>query len=255
MSTLCLVNLAQLDPPTNGGTSRIAYEVSKTLIDWSRSAPDRRAVFSVNWRFAAQFGNWLGEDVLIIPYFSRLDARKITSTAAPDFIVSPLFGMTPFGSPSYAHIRHIAQMPDALVFDKPTQFTPRQFKRRTAIYRQLANASSIVTLSNHARERLQEHLDIPAERFHVIPLGADALDTPALPEARFTLPKRYVFYPANVWPHKRHALLFKAMARIVAQQPDVQLVLAGGRDAAAFAHEHGAVCGEDVSKRRGWAAD
>jgi glycosyltransferase involved in cell wall biosynthesis len=119
-------------------------------------------------------------------------------------------------------------MPDTLVLDKPNLFSYYQFHRREALYRQLTQATMVVTLSEFSKQRLRHHLEIPHERLHVIPLGADALEQ-AAPDVNLHLPKHYVFYPANFWPHKRYDLLFRIMKLIWEQQADMHLILSGGR--------------------------
>ncbi|MGB9081173.1 MAG: glycosyltransferase family 1 protein, partial [Desulfuromonadaceae bacterium] len=42
------------------------------------------------------------------------------------------------------------------------------------------------------------------------------------------LPKKYLFYPAQFWDHKNHFRLLKAVACLVSELPDLQLVLVGG---------------------------
>jgi len=45
----------------------------------------------------------------------------------------------------------------------------------------------------------------------------------------YELPEKYLFYPATFWSHKNHPNLFAAIAKLRAQYPDIQLVLAGGK--------------------------
>ncbi|MES2883811.1 MAG: glycosyltransferase family 1 protein [Pseudomonadota bacterium] len=59
---------------------------------------------------------------------------------------------------------------------------------------------------------------------HIRHAGAD--EPGRLPEG---LPAKYFFYPAQFWPHKNHARLFAALARVSAMHPDVQLVLSGAK--------------------------
>lgn len=44
---------------------------------------------------------------------------------------------------------------------------------------------------------------------------------------RYALPPRYVFYPAQFWPHKNHARLVEALGVLKAHGREVQLVLSG----------------------------
>ena len=46
----------------------------------------------------------------------------------------------------------------------------------------------------------------------------------------YKLPKKFIFYPAQFWPHKNHFNLFEAMKIIKKLSPDIFLVLSGGKN-------------------------
>jgi glycosyltransferase involved in cell wall biosynthesis len=46
---------------------------------------------------------------------------------------------------------------------------------------------------------------------------------------KYRLPSRYLFYPAQFWPHKNHLNLLKAFHLIEKKYPDLQLVLSGSK--------------------------
>lgn len=46
-------------------------------------------------------------------------------------------------------------------------------------------------------------------------------------DALVALPEKYLFYPAQFWPHKNHVRLLQALAKVKEQAPDVRLVLVG----------------------------
>jgi glycosyltransferase involved in cell wall biosynthesis len=86
-------------------------------------------------------------------------------------------------------------------------------------------ADRVLTISEHARRGIIEHVGVAPERVEAIPLGVD--------HARFTpdgggapgLAERYVLYPANMWPHKNHERLLAAFDQL--GDPTLQLVLTG----------------------------
>jgi glycosyltransferase involved in cell wall biosynthesis len=47
---------------------------------------------------------------------------------------------------------------------------------------------------------------------------------------RYNLPERYLFYPAQFWPHKNHKRLIEAVGQLAARHPDLNLVLAGSAE-------------------------
>jgi glycosyltransferase involved in cell wall biosynthesis len=47
--------------------------------------------------------------------------------------------------------------------------------------------------------------------------------------SRLSLPDRFVFYPAQFWPHKNHLRLVEAFRQVVACDPGLKLVMTGKR--------------------------
>lgn len=56
-----------------------------------------------------------------------------------------------------------------------------------------------------------------------------SLEERARVRAEFSLPERYVFYPAQFWPHKNHARLVEALSLLKRDGLEVPLVLCGSR--------------------------
>ena len=132
-------------------------------------------------------------------------------------------------------------------FDGPTVVTshellhhvlPESLSRAERAYRRWAydgairRGDHVVAVTQHLRERIVERLRVPAERISVVYLGIDAARFAPEPDAtdaalaeRLDLPNRFLFYPANIWPHKNHGRLLEAFATVV--DPDLRLVLAG----------------------------
>lgn len=46
---------------------------------------------------------------------------------------------------------------------------------------------------------------------------------------KYTLPEKYVFYPAQFWKHKNHERLVRAIALLKKKVPDIKLVLVGSK--------------------------
>ena len=223
-----LVNLAELDPPRNGGMSRVAHLVSDLLAE-DHVVGRRNVYFAVGAHFAARFQQWLGRSGLhVIPLLAEEDFSPIVASLRPDLIVSPLFGQFPFCGDKnpYPDVPHLVSMPDALALDMPELFSPAEAEGRRKRYEELREASVVVTLSQHARERLQHHLGLRSDQIVVIPLAGDIHPGP-LPSLPSAVTPPYVFYPANGWPHKRHDLLFQTMNLVWKSRPDLRLVLCG----------------------------
>jgi glycosyltransferase involved in cell wall biosynthesis len=96
--------------------------------------------------------------------------------------------------------------------------------RRRAYDRAARDADVVLTISEFSRERIVEVLGIPPDRVVAVHLGVDHdRFSPEGPGSDLDLPERFVFYPANLWPHKNHERLVQALALA----PGVELVLSG----------------------------
>lgn len=243
LKKLVLVNLARIDPPENGGLSRPSREMSRALLELAAQNPRCRVVFAVRAGFVPQFPAWLGCEAFVVPVADEGEVHRdaVLSRLAPDLVVHALFGVEPFHRVArIANARQVALVSDALALDFPGYFDiPERVARRIA-YARLRHLDHLVTLSAHARERLSHYFGRP-ERIAVVPLGADAIESGVSPLAPGL---RYLLYPANDWPHKRHDLLMQIFARVAARDKDMHLVLTGGRsgnaDLPALAEAHGA---------------
>lgn len=97
--------------------------------------------------------------------------------------------------------------------------------RRIRYDRPASRADAIITISDFCKERIVDHLGVPADRVHVAHLGVDATEfTPNLDEPR----DPFVLYPARGWPHKNHRRLIAAMEEVRRTLPNFRLVLTGG---------------------------
>lgn len=99
--------------------------------------------------------------------------------------------------------------------------------------RSASRARLVFTPSDPASRSVVDHLHIPAHQVVTVPHG---VETPEPPEPdqlravreRYRLGARTILYPAITYPHKDHATLVEAFARLAADRPDVTLVLTGG---------------------------
>lgn len=91
----------------------------------------------------------------------------------------------------------------------------------------LRRATVVIVGTRAGREELERFYDVPAERILILPHPTPqfALEQPVGDDhevlARRGLRPGYVFYPAQFWPHKNHANLLFALARL--RESDVHL--------------------------------
>jgi glycosyltransferase involved in cell wall biosynthesis len=98
----------------------------------------------------------------------------------------------------------------------PQYFTPEQQAVRRALYPYMARATTLLlTISEFSRNSICQAFGVPASKVRVTYLAPsdDILHArPRLPTNQPPPPEPYVFYPANLYPHKNHELLLEAMS-------------------------------------------
>ena len=117
---------------------------------------------------------------------------------------------------------------------------PHLFSRAARAYRAVfydaaaRHATLVITVSEHARSAIVEHLGVPPERVVAIHHGIDhdrfhpGDDHDERLLTGLPLPPRpFLYYPANLWPHKNHETLLRAFATAREGLPDLSLVLTG----------------------------
>jgi glycosyltransferase involved in cell wall biosynthesis len=148
------------------------------------------------------------------------------------------------GSGPWLGGRQVSWLHDAAVFDHPQAYRPA-FARwyRALFWRRAVRGDVLITPSEHARQRLALHLEVPPSRLHVLGHGADHLDRiatdPTLLQRLGLLPGRYWLCVASHNPTKNLARLLRAHARAGDRWP---LVLVGASHPLVFA-----VAGEQAS--------
>ncbi|MCA2969805.1 MAG: glycosyltransferase [Acidobacteriaceae bacterium] len=125
-------------------------------------------------------------------------------------------------------------MPDVQHEFFPEFFDPAVLQWRRQTYGPTAlNCDVLFTLSEHAKETIVEKFRVNPDKIRVIHLDADAEFKRPLPAAAtpafsaLGLPERYLYFPANFWPHKNHANVLQALRRVLDAGADLQLVLSG----------------------------
>lgn len=113
----------------------------------------------------------------------------------------------------------------------PEFFTSESLEFRRAVwYKDQRNAAAVVVHSRQTRSDAIKYLGIPEERIFYAPYGP--LDNFPMPDEEglrktaqyFNLPERFVFYPAQSWPHKNHVALVEAIHHLKKRGIDVNAV-------------------------------
>jgi glycosyltransferase involved in cell wall biosynthesis len=104
--------------------------------------------------------------------------------------------------------------------------------RARAYDRAARNAARVISVSEHGRAVAIDLLGLDPARVTAIPWGLDhgrfrpgPVEDDARLLASYRLPQQFLLYPANLWPHKNHAALLRALAR--SSHRELSLVLTG----------------------------
>jgi glycosyltransferase involved in cell wall biosynthesis len=120
--------------------------------------------------------------------------------------------------------RRVVTVQDLQHRDLPELFsTAKRLFRRVAYDRAAERADATIVLSEFARERALDLLDVDPRRVHVIPHGVDHAVFRTGDEPR----EDFLLYPARPWRHKNHPRLLQAFVDLRRSLPDLRLVLTG----------------------------
>lgn len=157
-------------------------------------------------------------------------ARAVRDSA-PDAVFHPFL----FIEPMQLDAINVIHIPDLRYRHFPEQIPPEVMGVWSQQFPESARrAEAILTLSRFSRDDLAGAFDLDPARIGVASPGVEArffepVAESALAEtrARLGLPERFIYYPADTWPHKNHARLFEALALLNRRSLRVPLVLSG----------------------------
>ena len=209
------IHLRALRPGKIGGHETYVRQLVRLL---PRIDPDvRLTLFCADYNartFTA--GPHVEVRVLSAREFAALDAESLRRHRL-DVWFCPLLVLEPHepGLPAVVNI------PDLQHETFPEFFSKRILDWRKEHYpRSARRADGVLTHSGFSRRQIIEAFDLPADKVHAIHLDAapgfsikpteDARYLDDL-KLRYQLPDHFLYYPANNWPHKNHAVLFEAL--------------------------------------------
>jgi len=148
----------------------------------------------------------------IKPPFSGHHAEG-TVVHCPYQVVHPL-------PPKAWHLPYVINLHDIQHEHLPDFFSPKELAwRREAYLASAQHAAAVCVVDEWTRRDVLAHLPIEASKVFVAPFGPTwAKPAPLTPERAkeltqsYGLPGRFLFYPAQTWPHKNHGRLLEALA-------------------------------------------
>jgi hypothetical protein len=131
------------------------------------------------------------------------------------------------GSPPGLEDRGVQWIPDFQEHRLPELFPPEELRARLAHNRDRLSKHRHVMVSSHdvAGDVERRYGDF-ANRVHVVPFATfiegdlQKADIPAL-RAKYGLPERYFICNNQLWRHKNHAVILRALARLDPDEPPV----------------------------------
>jgi glycosyltransferase involved in cell wall biosynthesis len=109
----------------------------------------------------------------------------------------------------------------------PEISTNGEWDNREIIYSKLLKrASFIITGTHQGKQEIEKFYDVDSERIKILPFPAPQFPNPNLSDEerleKYKLPNKYLFYPAQFWPHKNHINLLRAI-HLLHNQYDLNL--------------------------------
>jgi glycosyltransferase involved in cell wall biosynthesis len=110
-----------------------------------------------------------------------------------------------------------------------------QYRLREELLSNIARyAKAVLVDSEYGKKQLMESYHTPPDRIYPLPYIAPKYIHHYVPrpdfEKRYTLPARFIFYPAQFWMHKNHLRLVRAVHEVKKEFPDIALVLVGSKN-------------------------
>lgn len=123
---------------------------------------------------------------------------------------------SPFNNNSF---RYYSRPVVSLLHDIQEKYFPEYFdaldlQSRLEDYNDILNSSdSIITISKFCKDSFVEYYSVDSKKVHVVYNGAQESLLKHI-QVKIRVSDRYIFYPANFYPHKNHEKLFEALSHV-----------------------------------------
>ena len=245
--------------PEEGGGHTFERDIFQAL--QRRSSESRHALTVFTWA-AGQFDRFAAPQFKIVslarPFFDKA-GRKIASLASAllkkiRHPSAPFHVVTRFDWLLASHDIHLlwSLNPETLsmeipyivtVWDLQHRFQPffpeasvqgEWAKRERKFAATLRRAAYIVSATRDGRDEIERFYQIPSERIKILPYPTPRFALEFAPASasdvaqKYHLPEKYLFYPAQFWPHKNHVGILHALDRLRREhQLDLPVVFVG----------------------------
>jgi glycosyltransferase involved in cell wall biosynthesis len=151
--------------------------------------------------------------------------------ASQDILLAPIYSLA---------LLHTSKPFAYTLHDLQERYYPEHFSRwqrawRHQVHSQLSKrARRVICESRYVKTDMVRFFGIPEERAVVMPappqqqfVAEQDEDRLRAARIRLQLPVKFLFYPAQFWPHKNHLRLIEAFREVASEVPDVNLILTG----------------------------
>jgi glycosyltransferase involved in cell wall biosynthesis len=217
-----------VNPSNRGMFSRYASCPNFRLIelDLTNCRPIRRIYQALPWqiryRLPCRFLNWL---------VNRRCAQIKASEADVHFVPHGPPPLYPFSAKPTVYAIH-----DIQHIHHPEFFTPEQLLERKVVFKQCVEHATVIQASgpHMRRDFLENFPSLREDRVVVIWAGVDIDAFSALRPAtevknRYGVPESFLFLPAQLWHHKNHLTVLRALKRLQERGINIPLVMTGAR--------------------------
>jgi glycosyltransferase involved in cell wall biosynthesis len=109
-----------------------------------------------------------------------------------------------------------------------------RYRMREHRFRGIAeNCIAVLVDSEVGRQHVMDSYGTSGDKIHVLPYVQPSYLKHSSVRADFDvyykLPSKFLYYPAQFWPHKNHRRLLEAVSVVASAHPDIALVLAGAK--------------------------
>jgi len=146
-----------------------------------------------------------------------------------------LYTPTTFQFPAFLKIPTVLSMHDIQHEHFPNFFSKADLVRRKVLYEFSArHAGYLQASSRYICEDFMHHFNfLKQKNILQIPEGVDialfSRENNSDVVKKYALPSKFLFYPAQLWPHKNHLRLLKAVKEVQKNHHDIHLVMTGGK--------------------------
>lgn len=182
------------------------------------------------WRTAhLPTGSWRSLSRYLLPEVQDLIAQRA------DAWIFPTQDSLAYQSKYYEAIGTVHDIMHRYEGSFPEVSANGQYHLREELLSNIARyAKAVLVDSEYGKKQLMESYHTPPDRIYPLPYIAPKYIHHYVPrpdfEKRYTLPDRFIFYPAQFWMHKNHLRLVRAVHEVKREFPNIALVLVGSKN-------------------------